>query len=80
MGVCGVIGVSIWWDRVIIVNEMFEDNLGMFWFLIIIDIGYWLMNLDVNGLLSFIFLLFWFIEMKLMVVVVKEYISFVLLL
>lgn len=38
------------------------------------------MNLDVNGLLSFIFLLFWFIEMKLMVVVVKEYISFVLLL
>lgn len=80
MGVCGVIGVSIWWDRVIIVNEMFEDNLGMFWFLIIIDIGYWLMKLDVNGLLSFIFLLFWFIEMKLMVVVVKEYISFVLLL
>lgn len=80
MGVCGVIGVSIWWDRIIIVNEMFEDNLGMFWFLIIIDIGYWLMNLDVNGLLSFIFLLFWFIEMKLMVVVVKEYISFVLLL
>lgn len=80
MGVCGVIGVSIWWDRIIIVNEMFEDNLGMFWFLIIIDIGYWLMKLDVNGLLSFIFLLFWFIEMKLMVVVVKEYISFVLLL
>lgn len=38
------------------------------------------MNLDVNGLLSFIFLLFWFIEMKLMVVVVKEYIIFVLLL
>lgn len=80
MGVCGVIGVSIWWDRIIIVNEMFEDNLGMFWFLIIIDIGYWLMKLDVNGLLSFIFLLFWFIEMKLMVFVVKEYISFVLLL
>lgn len=80
MGVCGVIGVSIWWDKIIIVNEMFEDNLGMFWFLIIIDIGYWLMKLDVNGLLSFIFLLFWFIEMKLMVVVVKEYISFVLLL
>lgn len=80
MGVCGVIGVNIWWDRIIIVNEMFEDNLGMFWFLIIIDIGYWLMKLDVNGLLSFIFLLFWFIEMKLMVVVVKEYISFVLLL
>lgn len=80
MGVCGVIGVSIWWDRIIIVNEMFEDNLGIFWFLIKIDIGYWLMNLDVNGLLSFIFLLFWFIEMKLMVVVVKEYIIFVLLL
>lgn len=80
MGVCGVIGVSIWWDRIIIVNEMFEDNLGIFWFLIIIDMGYWLMKLDVNGLLSFIFLLFWFIEMKLMVVVVKEYISFVLLL
>lgn len=80
MGVCGVIGVSIWWDRIIMVNEMFEDNLGIFWFLIIIDIGYWLMKLDVNGLLSFIFLLFWFIEMKLMVVVVKEYISFVLLL
>lgn len=38
------------------------------------------MNLDVNGLLSFIFLLFWFIEMKLMVVVVKENIIFVLLL
>lgn len=80
MGVCGVIGVNIWWDRIIIVNEMFEDNLGIFWFLIKIDIGYWLMNLDVNGLLSFIFLLFWFIEMKLMVVVVKEYIIFVLLL
>lgn len=80
MGVCGVIGVNIWWDRIIIVNEMFEDNLGIFWFLIIIDMGYWLMKLDVNGLLSFIFLLFWFIEMKLMVVVVKEYIIFVLLL